>query len=108
VEIKNIIIKILYLIIKHLWHRDLVIEANLQFNLSNINFATSNFLGVGLSTKAVFSKSILHIPFRTCFRLYRSSVAENMFRLLRGLFGKNTDIFSILLLLEMTLVTPVK
>jgi hypothetical protein len=47
VEIKNIIITILYLIIKNLLHRDLLPEENVEFYVSNINFATSNFLDVG-------------------------------------------------------------
>ena len=54
VEIKNIIIKILYLVINYLCHRDLLFEGNLEFNLPSINFVTLNFLDVGLSSKDVF------------------------------------------------------
>jgi len=52
----NIIIKILYLIIKHLCHRDLLFEANLEYNLSSINFVTLKFLDVGPSSRDGFSK----------------------------------------------------
>lgn len=84
----NIMIKIQYPVIKHLCHRDLLFKANLEFYLSNINFVTSDFLDVGLHSKDVFSKWILYLLFRTCFRLYRNSVAGNVYKLLRGLFGQ--------------------
>ena len=45
-EIKNIIITILYLITKHLLHRDLLAEENVEIYVSNINFATSDFLDI--------------------------------------------------------------
>ena len=53
-EIKNIIIKILYLIIKHLCHRDLLAEENVEFYVSNINFATYIFLDVGHEKQRLF------------------------------------------------------
>jgi hypothetical protein len=99
IEVKNMIIKILYLI-KHLCHRDLFFEANLEFNLSNINFVT-NFLDVGLSRKDVFSKWILYILFRTCFRIHWSSVAESLSHLLPVLFRQEPWYYKDLTAFEM-------
>jgi hypothetical protein len=47
VEIKEIILTILYLTIKYLFHSDLLAEENIDFYVSNINVATSNFLDRG-------------------------------------------------------------
>jgi len=40
------IIKIPYLLIKHLCHRDILFVVNVEFYLFNINFAMSDFLDI--------------------------------------------------------------
>jgi hypothetical protein len=64
VEIKNTIIKILNLIIKHLCGRVLVFEEIVDFIH---DLATSKFLYIDHESKYVFSKHSLLIPFRMFF-----------------------------------------
>jgi hypothetical protein len=48
------IIKILYLIFKHLCHRNLLAEENVEFYVSNINFATSSSQMKVMKSKNIF------------------------------------------------------
>jgi len=79
------IIKILYLITKYLCHRGLLAEENVEFYVSHINFANSNYLDVGQEKHRRFLL-MNYIPFRTCFRMW--SVGETLFHLLPGMFGQ--------------------
>jgi hypothetical protein len=65
VNFKNMIIKIPYLLIKHLCRRDILFEVNVEFYLFNINFVTSDFLDICHEKQTCF----LYILFRTRFTL---------------------------------------
>jgi hypothetical protein len=58
------IIKISYLLIKHLCHRYILFEVNVEFYLFNNNFALSNFLDVchDKQRRFLYTNSVRTVP----------------------------------------------